>query len=133
MNRRHLLSLMGAAAAAPALPPAAFARVPALGKTKGLYAYALAVFHARIRPEITAADLALRLKVRPHVADQMIQRMLDEHYIVPGKDPGRFRPADPFQRQRALHHEALRQTDPLMHHLHKLARAYFAAKSEIMV
>ena len=80
MKRRNFLSLMGAAAVAPALP-AIPAPVAAAGYNR--YMYGLAVFHARTRTNISAAGIAHRLKVSLPQAEAMIGEMVDANYVKP--------------------------------------------------
>ena len=73
MHRRRFLSLIGATAVAPALPAMGAPASAAAGYNR--YMYGLAVFQARTRAHITAADLAARLGVSPSQASAMMGEM----------------------------------------------------------
>ena len=76
MQRRNFLSLIGAAAVAPALPAiGAPTSVAATATGYNRYMYGLAVFQARTRASITAADLVTRLGVSAPQASAMINEM----------------------------------------------------------
>jgi len=76
MRRRHFLTTLGAAAVAPALP-ALGAGAPVAQAAAGYnrYQYGLAVFHARTRAGLTAADLMGRLHISAAQAHAMMSEM----------------------------------------------------------
>jgi 3-isopropylmalate/(R)-2-methylmalate dehydratase small subunit len=81
MQRRHFLTMMGAAAAAPALPALGAHVQAAAGYNR--YQYGLAVFHARTRTQISAAGIAHTLKVTLPQAEAMISEMVDANFVKP--------------------------------------------------
>ncbi|MGJ8546244.1 MAG: hypothetical protein ACSHWZ_12445 [Sulfitobacter sp.] len=92
MKRRAFLSLIGAAAAAPALPAfgvqggaAVFAVSGAVSRAAGYnrYLYGLAVFQARTRASLNAADLIARLKVSAPQAQAMMHEMTARGVLSP--------------------------------------------------
>ena len=82
MQRRHFMTLMGAAALAPVLP-AAGGRAAAAMAGYNRYQYGLAVFHARTRTHISAAGIAHRLKVSVPQAEAMIGEMVESNFVKP--------------------------------------------------
>lgn len=89
MKRRGFLSMISAAAVAPALPAMA---APAVTATYNRYMFGLAVFHARTRAHVSAAGIAFRLKVSTIQAEAMIAEMATKGMVTPvlGK-PGAVR------------------------------------------
>ncbi len=89
MRRRGFLSLVSAAAVAPALPAIS---APAVTATYNRYMFGLAVFHARTRAHVSAAGIAFRLKVTTVQAEAMIAEMAAKGMVTPvlGK-PGAVR------------------------------------------
>lgn len=81
MKRRGFLSLLGAAGLAPVLP--ALPAVPAAAAGYNRYMYGLAVFHARTRASITAADLAAKLRVGLGTAEAMVGEMTAKGVLSP--------------------------------------------------
>ena len=85
MDRRRFLSVLGAAAAAPAVPfvagGAPARAVTAAGYNR--YMYGLAVFHARSRAHVTAADLMARLRLTGVQADAMMAEMASSGVLSP--------------------------------------------------
>jgi len=74
MKRRQFLTMLGASTLAPALPlPAMPAAARGAGYTR--YMYGLAVFQARPRASVTAADLVTRLGVSTSQASAMMGEM----------------------------------------------------------
>jgi 3-isopropylmalate/(R)-2-methylmalate dehydratase small subunit len=71
MQRRGFLSLLAAAASAPLLP----GRVAAQAAGYSRSAFGMAVFHARTRVGLTAADLSGRLRVSAPVAEAMMREL----------------------------------------------------------
>ncbi|SFT07306.1 hypothetical protein SAMN04488040_3003 [Sulfitobacter marinus] len=76
MQRRSFLSMIGAASLTPLLPTVG-ASAPAAAMASGYnrYQYGLAVFHARTRIELNAADLIAKLRVNPAQARAMMGEM----------------------------------------------------------
>jgi hypothetical protein len=76
MQRRSFLSMIGAASLTPLLP-AIGASAPAAAMANGYnrYQYGLAVFHARTRIGLNAADLIAKLRVNPAQAHAMMGEM----------------------------------------------------------
>lgn len=100
MKRRSFLSLLGAAGVAPMLPvPAGSAPVAAVYNR---YTYGLAVFHARTRASVTAADLVAKLRVSAATAEAMMGEMTTKGVIVPAVQAagGAMRVLDPHRRAR---------------------------------
>lgn len=81
MRRRGFLTLLGAAAVAPALPVAA-PRV-AVAAPYSRFAFGQAVFHARTRAHISPAGLVRRLKVSTAQAEAMISEMSARGMVRP--------------------------------------------------
>ena len=79
MRRRSFLRAMLAAGAVPLAPARAVAAVAR--PTPSLYS--LAVFHARTRVGLTAADLATRLRVSTATADALMARLSAGGLIAP--------------------------------------------------
>lgn len=82
MDRRRFLTLAGAAGVLPALPASAV-RAAAGGAGYNRYTYGLAVFHARTRASLSAADLIARLKVNAVQAEAMIGEMTASGVVRP--------------------------------------------------
>lgn len=78
MYRRNFLTVAGAAVLAPLVPAQA---LPTLGYSRTQYG--LAVFHARTRASLSAADLMRRLNVSGAAADAMIAEMKTSGVIAP--------------------------------------------------
>lgn len=76
MHRRNFLSMIGAASVAPMLPAiGASAPAAAMVGSYNRYQYGLAVFHARTRNGLKAADLIAKLRVNPVQAQAMMGEM----------------------------------------------------------
>ena len=124
MNRRQLLSLLGASAAAPILPalPQAAPSAAAIANVNR-YTYGLAVLHTRFQPGMTIAQIAERFRLTPAQAKTLAQRMVtDGHATHVG---GTLRATDPVTKQRRHRPKAKPQHPkhaPLMAHLHQLCR-----------
>ena len=80
MNRRKFLSLGAATAATPLLPALSFSSAVAPVSFNG-YQYGLAVFHARTRASLSAAELASRLRVSTPIAQGMIAKMRADGFV----------------------------------------------------
>ncbi|MEM6384782.1 MAG: hypothetical protein AAF718_00970 [Pseudomonadota bacterium] len=73
--------MLGATSLVPALPvPAGTVAVPA---SYNRYMYGLAVFHARTRMSLNAADLTARLRVSSAIADALMGEMQRKGVIAP--------------------------------------------------
>lgn len=143
MKRRGFISLASAALTAPMLPRPVFAAPAAMAGGNGIYHYALAVFHARMRQAIGPEDLARLMKLSPAQSQRMIARLLADRHIVQGAMPGTYTAANPYLRNPALHKLAKRrgaerridQQHPecadLFAHVRRIAEDYFAAKSRV--
>lgn len=88
MNRRHFVRLLGAAVAAPAMPapvamPAARPASAAAGAAYSRTLYGHAVFHARTRASLSAADLMTRLKVSAAQAEALMGEMSARGVLTP--------------------------------------------------
>ena len=81
MQRRHFLTMMGAATVVPALPALGAPAQAAAGYNR--YQYGLAVFHARTRTQVSAAGIAHSLKVSLPQAEAMIGEMVDANFVKP--------------------------------------------------
>jgi hypothetical protein len=97
LGRRSFLSLLGAAGLAPALPLPAGAATAASGYNR--YMYGLAVFHARTRATVSAADLVAKLRVSSATAEAMLGEMTAKGVITPAMQAagGVARAIDPHQ------------------------------------
>lgn len=82
MKRRHFLSLIGAASAAPLVPVAGSAAPAATVVGYNRYMYGLAVFHARTRASVSAADLIGKLRVSSATANAMLSEMRAKGVLV---------------------------------------------------
>ena len=104
MNRRGFLRALAAAVALPAVPGRAIGAAKGTAATVAgtSYTYGLAVFHARTRSSVTAAELAARTGVTPGQAARTIERLLAERHIVPGALPGSYTAANPYLQNPAL-------------------------------
>ena len=80
IKRRGFLAMLGAAGLAPALP-AGGTSVAAAGYNR--YMYGLAVFHARTRASLSAADLIARLKVNAVQAEALMGEMTARGVVAP--------------------------------------------------
>jgi len=78
--------LIGAASAAPFLPVGAAASSAAASYNR--YMYGLAVFHARKRATISAADIAAKLRVSAVTAEAMVGEMSLRGALVPAMNAG---------------------------------------------
>ena len=74
MKRRHFLSLVGAAAAAPALPAMSANALPAKLKAMGLA-------HARKYPMVSVMGISRRMKIPQEQAQQMLTYLFDKGAI----------------------------------------------------
>ncbi len=83
MKRRNFLSMASMFGIAPnfsALPSYAASASANVTKYNG-FQYGLAVFHARTRASLSAADLVNKLSVNASVADAMIAKMIREGHV----------------------------------------------------
>ena len=140
MKRRGFISLASAALTAPLLPRPVFAAPAAAAGGNGLYHYALAVFHARMRQAIGPDDLCKLMKLTPAQSHQMLARLIADRHIIHGALPGTYTAANPYVQNPALHklaklRGAERRSDKqhpecatLFAHVRQIAHAYFATK-----
>ena len=82
MERRNFLQMLGAAVAVPVVPGSTM-RAVASGAGYNRYMYGLAVFHARTRGSLTAADLATKLRVGSTTAHAILGEMSASRVISP--------------------------------------------------
>lgn len=109
MKRRNFLSLLGAVGLAPVLPLPAGAAPVAAGYNR--YMYGLAVFHARNRASVTAADLVAKLRVNAVTAEAMMGEMSSKGVIAPALNAAgnAMRTIDPHHRSGQVLRNAARQ------------------------
>lgn len=81
MKRREFLALISATSVTPFLPAATRAAPVAAGYNR--YTYGLAVFHARTRASVSAADLVAKLRVSPAAAQSLMAEMAEKAVLKP--------------------------------------------------
>ena len=141
MQRRSFISLVSAALAAPALPalPAVAVANPASHAGKAAILIK-AMFHPRAAYRFTPAEVAAKARISEAEASQVIQRLLDEGYIVGKGRLGAYANAAPLRAARRPHKTETQKPAPqsstaetapdtLWTYVRTMADTYFAART----